>query len=161
MKKIILLLWAVLVTGSLTAQPSDMQGLFNTYLDIKNALVNSDSKAAAVKATDFVNALNSIDTEILQQVEKQAFTAAKNKILKAAQTLAGAKDIEKQRVAFGDLSQPFWVVIKVSESITQPVYYDYCPMKKAYWLSADATIKNPYYGAQMLTCGNVAEKLNP
>jgi hypothetical protein len=35
----------------------------------------------------------------------------------------------------------------------------YCPMKKANWLSSSATIKNPYYGNSMLTCGKVVETL--
>ena len=26
----------------------------------------------------------------------------------------------------------------------QPIYEDFCPMKKAYWLSSDIAIKNPY-----------------
>ncbi|MAQ74933.1 MAG: hypothetical protein CL613_01215 [Aquimarina sp.] len=30
-------------------------------------------------------------------------------------------------------------------------------MKKAYWLSKEKDIKNPYYGSSMLTCGKVAE----
>jgi hypothetical protein len=31
----------------------------------------------------------------------------------------------------------------------------YCPMKKASWLSDSKDIRNPYYGANMLDCGSV------
>jgi hypothetical protein len=31
----------------------------------------------------------------------------------------------------------------------------YCPMKKSNWLSNEKTVKNPYYGSAMLTCGEV------
>ena len=41
----------------------------------------------------------------------------------------------------------------------QPIYHAYCHMKKVYWLSAEAGIKNPYYGKTMLTCGKVTETL--
>jgi hypothetical protein len=41
----------------------------------------------------------------------------------------------------------------------QPVYQDYCPMKKAYWLSSEAAIKNPYYGSQMLSCGKINDTI--
>jgi hypothetical protein len=34
-------------------------------------------------------------------------------------------------------------------------------MKKAYWLSGDAAIKNPYFGSSMLTCGKVSTTINP
>jgi hypothetical protein len=32
-------------------------------------------------------------------------------------------------------------------------------MKKMYWLSSEAAIKNPYYGKMMLTCGSVTETI--
>jgi hypothetical protein len=48
-------------------------------------------------------------------------------------------------------------LVKPSDKVNQPVYYQYCPMKKAYWLSKEKDIKNPYYGSSMLTCGKVAE----
>ena len=41
------------------------------------------------------------------------------------------------------------------------IYQDFCPMannnKGALWLSEVKEIKNPYYGASMLTCGKVVE----
>jgi hypothetical protein len=44
---------------------------------------------------------------------------------------------------------------------TNTLYEQYCPMKKATWLSESAAIKNPYYGSQMLTCGKTTETLAP
>ena len=44
-----------------------------------------------------------------------------------------------------------------------PVYYQFCPManggKGANWLSKENAVKNPYYGAQMMTCGKVVETI--
>jgi hypothetical protein len=42
---------------------------------------------------------------------------------------------------------------------TSTLYQQYCPMKKAYWLSETPTIKNPYYGKEMPTCGKTTETL--
>jgi hypothetical protein len=43
----------------------------------------------------------------------------------------------------------------------QPIYHDHCPMynenKGAMWLSEMKEVKNPFYGAEMLTCGTVEE----
>jgi hypothetical protein len=43
------------------------------------------------------------------------------------------------------------------------VYHDFCPManddKGALWVSEVADIKNPYFGASMLTCGSVEEEI--
>jgi hypothetical protein len=51
-----------------------------------------------------------------------------------------------------------WKIVKNNSEIRESVYYQYCPMKKMYWLSKEETIKNPYYGSKMLTCGNVSDK---
>jgi hypothetical protein len=33
-------------------------------------------------------------------------------------------------------------------------------MKKAYWISEEKGIENPYYGTGMLTCGKVTETIH-
>jgi hypothetical protein len=52
--------------------------------------------------------------------------------------------------------------MKVSKQRT-PIYYQFCPMendgKGAKWISKDETIKNPYYGSQMLSCGKTVETI--
>ena len=45
------------------------------------------------------------------------------------------------------------------------VYYQqYCPMANngdnSYWLSEKETINNPYFGEQMLTCGETIERID-
>jgi len=52
-----------------------------------------------------------------------------------------------------------YALAKAVKLTADPVYYTYCPMKKAYWLSSEPTIKNPYFGNAMLTCGKVEETL--
>jgi hypothetical protein len=42
---------------------------------------------------------------------------------------------------------------------SEPIYQQYCPMKKAAWLSNESAVKNPYYGSSMLTCGNVTDTI--
>jgi hypothetical protein len=43
------------------------------------------------------------------------------------------------------------------------IYIDHCPMyndnKGADWISKESGIKNPYYGAMMLTCGSTKETI--
>jgi hypothetical protein len=34
----------------------------------------------------------------------------------------------------------------------------YCPMVRGSWLQKDETIRNPYYGKGMLTCGEFKDK---
>lgn len=144
MKKLLFTLGVMLLGYTAFSQQTDT--LLNQYIRIKNALVNDDSKAATVAIKAFQQAVNSESSF----AEKEALVAATEK-------LAGANDLEKQRTAFAAVSVVMWKVVKESSSLKQEVYYQYCPMKKAYWLSKESAIENPYYGSSMLTCGKVAE----
>lgn len=142
------------------AQTLEKQSLLNSYYDIKNALVNSDRAAANAKAADFLRAVNAVDMKNLPASEMNAFMSVQKKLASDAGNIAESKDIARQREYFTDLSSNLFKLAKTVKLTGQPVYYAYCPMKKSYWLSADAAIKNPYFGKQMLTCGKVTETLN-
>ncbi|HTN45034.1 MAG TPA: DUF3347 domain-containing protein [Flavipsychrobacter sp.] len=145
MKKVTLAVVLLLFWGAVLAQ--DTKQHLDNYIHIKTSLVNSDAKAAASAISIFYDA-----------VKKDGSFAQKTKLLKAAEKLNKAgSSIEKQRAAFDDVSGVMWELVKGSDEVTQPVYYQYCPMKKSYWLSKEKDIKNPYYGSSMLTCGKVAE----
>jgi hypothetical protein len=73
--------------------------------------------------------------------------------------MAKTTDLEKQRVAFADVSTTIWAAAKSQKWNNPELFYQYCPMKKAYWLSTESAIKNPYYGSKMLACGSVKETL--
>lgn len=131
---------------------TNISQLLPTYYDIKNALVAGNANAASMKAEEFTKLLNGIDIEIVNE-------ALHNALLKDATQILENKDIIHQRVYFSTFSTNMVALAKTLKLTTQPVYYAYCPMKKAYWLSSDAVIKNPYFGSAMLTCGSVKETL--
>lgn len=151
----------ILLTFAFTAftQKSNAQAdeklssLLTEYYNIKNALVAGNVSAASTAATGFLKAANGIDSK----------TIAEDK-LTALQKDAGAveqmKDIKHQREHFASLSANMLTIAKKVKLSAQPVYALYCPMKKSYWLSNEKTVKNPYFGSAMLSCGSVAETLN-
>lgn len=144
MKKLFFALAVMLFGFSAFAQ--NTSNLLNNYISVKDALVNSDSKAVSQAIGTFYQSLKS----------EENFTQ-KDELLKATEKLSKASGIEKQRAAFNDVSTAMWKLVKNSDKVNHAVYYQYCPMKKAYWLSNEKEIKNPYYGSSMLTCGKVAE----
>lgn len=134
---------------STKTQPSQ---LLTTYYTIKDALVSSNAKSAAEAAGDFVKAVNAADKEIVKE-------ETRNALLKDANDIAYSKDINTQRQKFANLSSTMYSLAKTVKLSADPVYQQYCPMKKASWLSSNKAIKNPYYGSAMLTCGSVKETL--
>ncbi|GAA4195959.1 hypothetical protein GCM10022289_00910 [Pedobacter jeongneungensis] len=161
MKKIFFLvaLLAIVFTGRVLAQNSQTQSLLTSYYDIKNALINADATVAASKATEFSRALGSMDMKSMPEADMNIFIGLQDKLAFDAKHISESKDIAHQREHFATFSANLFKLAKAVKLTKAPVYYTYCPMKKSYWLSDNAGVKNPYFGKQMLTCGAVKETI--
>jgi hypothetical protein len=131
---------------------TDTSDFLPLYYNIKDALVSGNTNLASSKASELVIALNS--------PEGKTITGDSwNEILKHSEKISDSKDLKAQRQNFADLSLEMIVLAKKSKLSTEPIYQMYCPMKKANWLSSSSTVKNPYFGNAMLTCGKVVQTL--
>ncbi len=117
--------------------------VYEHYEHIKNDLFGSnpgDAKKGAVMLNDALEKIEGSDAA-----------------LTASQKIADSDNLKAQRKAFSDLSNEMETLLK--GTITSgKIYKDFCPMALnggAYWLSAIKDIRNPYYGAKMLSCGKV------
>jgi hypothetical protein len=140
---------------------TDTASLLNSYYEIKNALINADAEAAAEKAGQFIKANNDYDLKTVPGGKVNAFIAIQKNLTGDAEHIKTAKDLNKQREYFAALSQHVYSMAQLVKLSGHPVYQQYCPMKKMYWLSSETSIKNPYYGNTMLSCGKVTETINP
>jgi hypothetical protein len=144
MKKVILVLALALMGASAFSQrPGD---ILERYLQVKDALVASDGDAAKLHAAGLHSAVSAAGP-----------FGERDALLKGTQRLAKAHGLEKQRLALAEVSEILWRVGKSYGGDEGVVYYQYCPMKNAHWLSIEQAIRNPYYGAAMLTCGQTTE----
>lgn len=132
------------------SQPSQ---LLTQYYQIKDALVAGNSNLAATNAEAFLKIANSIDYKVISEENI-------NTLVKDATIISETKDIKKQRAQFAILSDNMVTLAKAMKLSEQPVYEVHCPMKKANWLSSSKTIKNPYFGNAMLTCGKIVVTIN-
>lgn len=142
-----------------TTLESPLSQLLTLYYDIKNALVKGDASTAATKAGEFVKAINGVDMKKLPEADMNAFMPLQEKLAFDAKHISETKEIGHQREHFQSFSNNFYKLAKAVKLSDKPVYQDYCPMKKAYWLSSEAAIKNPYFGTQMLTCGKISDTI--
>ncbi len=144
---------AVSVTSDYTLQSDQASLVFDAYLKLKGALVNTDASKTAEVAQDF---LKMLATQPFEDFDKDKFKGS-------LAYIAATKDVSKQRENFEELS-------KVVESFLDgqvasgELYKQYCPMafdgKGAYWLSDSPEIRNPYFGDKMLKCGTVDKRIN-
>jgi hypothetical protein len=77
------------------------------------------------------------------------------KIDTTAVQLTSAAELEDARDKFGALSEAIDTYM-TGLRLTTPegVKVAICPMVNKPWLQAEADIRNPYYGKEMLTCGS-------
>jgi hypothetical protein len=80
-------------------------------------------------------------------------------IVAAARVLGQAADLEAAREAFGPLSDAVIAAAKAEEwKGLDDVKVAYCPMVNRSWLQKGDSIRNPFYGSAMLTCGEIQGK---
>ena len=144
-----------LLAFAATAQ--NTQPLLTAYYEVKDALVATNAAKAKASAADLLAAIGKVEVAKLSAADKKALASAKTE----ATHIGESTDVEHQREHFEGLSK---AVIQLSKS-TKPAktYVQFCPMaaegKGAYWLSDKKAVRNPYYGAKMLTCGKVTEEI--
>lgn len=137
--------------------------VYKNYLDIKNALVSSDASKASKAAIAFQGVLSKVDMKLLQGDAHMRWMDILDKLNTTAGTIGSEVSVDDQRSAFSVLSDHMYKTVKVFGLMNKTVYYQFCPMfnnnKGAFWLSELKDIRNPYFGDQMLTCGETREIL--
>ncbi|MBW6500342.1 MAG: efflux RND transporter periplasmic adaptor subunit [Bacteroidales bacterium] len=142
---------------------SQMTGVYDAYLKIKDAFIASDAKIAGEEAIKARNAIEAVDMGLLEGDAHNKWMQQLKTLRQSINSIAGSSDIEVQRTAFSDLSNNLYTAIKTFGLADKTVFYQFCPMafdnKGAYWLSETETIRNPYFGDAMLKCGETKETL--
>ena len=139
-------------------ESNQLQSVFDNYFLLKDALIKTDAKTANSKSKELLTSIESIKMESLKMDVHMVWMKVLKNLNANAKSISETKNIENQRNLFNSLSKGIYELIKSSKP-TETVYYQYCPMKKMNWLSKENTIKNPYFGSQMLSCGSVVETI--
>ena len=136
-----------------------LKPLLQAYLDLKEALVQDDTTAALAQATILYQVFGEMKSKPLPAIWQRHQTKLRPVLAKAAR----AEEIEALRNYFVAISDHLVPIIRAAKPVQAPLYLQFCPMAQqgqgAYWLSRKVEVKNPYYGASMLTCGEVKETL--
>lgn len=141
---------------------ASLEQVYAQYFAVKDALVKGEGALASAKAMDLLNEINGVKMESLSDEQHKVYMKYLADLKTDAGHIGESKDVSPQREHFTSLSQNIYELMK-SIKPGYTVYLDHCPMfndgKGANWISKESTIKNPYYGSQMLTCGKVSETL--
>ncbi|MGV3657493.1 MAG: DUF3347 domain-containing protein [Chitinophagaceae bacterium] len=151
-----------------------VQKMLDDYYAMSEAFVNWDSAAVTSHANQMQQSLENVAFGELQKDSMIYETAIsyKEPFNKNIATIAGNNNLEQKRVAFNNLSQSMYDLLRTIRYDNQKVYVQQCPMafndtETGTWLSKEEEIRNPYLGkhhpkykAGMLACGEVKETLD-
>ncbi|WP_163707547.1 efflux RND transporter periplasmic adaptor subunit [Mangrovibacterium lignilyticum] len=140
-----------------------LQQVYDVYLNMKNAFIESDAKQVASDASEVKKALQKVNMELLKGDAHMAWMDQLKVISSTIDNISKSTDIALQRKEFAAFNMAFHKSIKQYGMNGATAYYQYCPMANsdqgAYWLSETKEIRNPYFGEDMLGCGENRETL--
>lgn len=138
----------------------DFKKLLTSYLEIKSALVSDDYSSAMQGLEQMQECIRNISYNKLDKDLGSFLNDQKVIIESNLGSLASADDLKHFRKAFKPLSNSMINLVKHMDIADETIYVQYCPMadnnQGAEWLSLEDDIRNPYFGASMLTCGEVS-----
>lgn len=136
-----------------------LKPLFDSYLKLKEALVNDDFDKSIQEAKVFEKELGKVNMSIFKGEAHNVWMKHSSEAKKAIYALTKSNDIDNVRQYFVTLSEQMVMIAKTFEPIEKTLYVQHCPMANqdngADWLSTEQEIKNPYFGEAMLKCGEV------
>jgi Cu(I)/Ag(I) efflux system membrane fusion protein len=151
--------------GSVEVDPAFREQLgevVNAYMRLKDNLVESKDLESSTAAKSMREALDGIDRGLLDEKNGSRWDAQLERMQASLQGIVGSDEIDGQRKEFKNLSSTMSAMVQLfgwSSSERDTLYLEYCPMadedQGGYWLSYEKEIRNPYFGAQMLQCGEV------
>jgi len=154
MKKTLLSLALVLSIIMVKAQNAGIDKITTSYISVKNALVGSNAALAKSKSAELLASL-SAPVKGLQPAQQKLLATYLDKLKFDSRHISETTVIDHQREHFESLSKNMYSLLSGLKLNSTTVYQQYCPMKKAAWLSESEDIRNPYYGDDMLDCGKV------
>ncbi len=138
---------------------SALAEMLEAYYPVWRALAADDPRAAREAAQRLQSAVNEL------QANTEDAKLFFNRVVAATEAIAESSDIHSARVNFENLSNE---IIRAVQSVGLPegvsTHLAFCPMafegRRADWLQDDEKLLNPYFGAEMLQCGEF-EELTP
>ena len=158
MKNIFLSLVLTLSFIAVKAQRASVDKITASYIGVKNALVGSNTTLAKSRSAGLLAAL-SAPVKGLQPAQQKLLGTYLDKLKFDSRHISETTFIDHQREHFESLSKNMYSLLSGLKLSSKTLYQQYCPMKKAAWLSETDEIRNPYFGNDMLECGKVTATL--
>lgn len=140
--------------------------VLDAYLSLQKALAGDDEKAAAVAAGTLRLMTQALPIDTLDATQQAVWKETTEGLGTLSAQARDAKGLTAQRETFHALSKLFLGVLRIYGTPgDKTLYLMHCPMAfnntGASWLQPTRALRNPYFGAAMLMCGEQQQQFTP
>lgn len=142
----------------------DVRATFEAYQQLTDALANDDFGAAQDAAHAYHDQLLAMSTDALDEEVREAWDAVDRSLHESLHAMAAAESIEGIRSQLEPLSDHTALAVQAfAPELVGSLHRMHCPMafdnRGADWFQTVREVRNPYFGDEMLRCGEVTETL--
>ena len=134
------------------------------YIDLKDALVNTDPTVASSVAKKLGEQLGNVDMSLVKDEAHMYWMEQLGVMEQHGEMIVTSTEVEYQRKQFEFVSKAVIASVQSFGTSGKTYFVQFCPMafnnKGADWLSSEEQIKNPYFGDKMMKCGSVKRRLS-
>jgi len=130
--------------------------LFKAYMDVKKDIQDEDFAGSKEHVVQFEEEVRHFRLKGLQIDDMMRLKKVSQTMKTDAASLKSARDMKAMKLSFSAATQSLFTIMETMKCTDEAVYLQYCPMEKAYWLSYDTAIDNPY-AASMRHCGQLVK----
>jgi len=132
------------------------QPVIDAYINLKDALIQSDVSMASSKSEAFRKALEEMPVNQREQTHNYWSI-----LHKASKGINESVSLEHQRKQFQMISDKLIEMVRNFDEVNNKLFIQFCPMADnnngAFWISKEEQVLNPYFGDAMLKCGSVKQ----
>ena len=130
-----------------------LREVLQVYLEMQKYLAEDSTWRVSRSAGLIALKVKNFDISKLPKDFSPLYRKLPKQLRVAARKMYKAKSLADLRLHFKSLSKPMSTWANISK--LQDIDVIYCPVANATWLQYKGPIRNPYYGSQMLTSGQV------
>ncbi len=142
-----------------------LQPVLDAYLKVHESLAADDAFEAGKAFRRLGEQAAGFDPQAPEQA-REVFITLRDKLAGEARAAARHRELDALRRAMSAVTKPMvTMLVRFGNPTDAAVRMAHCPMafdgKGAHWLQRAEVIENPYFGAEMFSCGEVQETAPP
>ncbi len=140
-----------------------LKPIFTKYLKLTDALTNDNLEEAKSEGLNLLQAIEGVDMGLFTGDSHKLWMDLSTDLKNSLQHINHFKTLGELRRTFNQISEAVINMEIAFKPNNETLYVLHCPMannnKGGDWVSTSKEVKNPYYGKEMLACGEVLKEI--